>query len=85
MSGPTVTGEVKTPATDVLVYGVRPGGIACAVRAGVAVNHTGHLGGLITSGAGGWETPCAFVLSSFALLRALCVLRGENYRLYRSC
>lgn len=51
-------------SVDLVVYGATPGGIACAVRAAreglrvLLVNHTAHLGGFITSGAGGWETPC---------------------------
>ncbi len=48
---------------DLVVIGGTPGGIACAVRAAreglsvLLVNHTQHLGGFITSGAGGWEAP----------------------------
>jgi hypothetical protein len=48
---------------DFVVIGGTPGGIACAVRAAreglsvLLVNHTQHLGGFITSGAGGWEAP----------------------------
>jgi NADPH-dependent 2,4-dienoyl-CoA reductase/sulfur reductase-like enzyme len=48
---------------DLIVIGGTPGGIACAVRAAreglsvLLVNHTQHLGGFITSGAGGWEAP----------------------------
>jgi hypothetical protein len=48
---------------DLVVAGGTPGGIACAVRAAreglkvLLVNHTGHLGGFMTSGAGGWEAP----------------------------
>ena len=51
-------------SVDLMVFGATPGGIACAVRAAreglhvLLVHHTGHLGGFITSGAGGWETPC---------------------------
>lgn len=46
-----------------MVVGATPGGIACAIRAareGLAVlltNHHNHLGGFLTSGAGGWEAP----------------------------
>ena len=64
MNNPNEIDVINTPATDVLVYGATPGGIACAVRAAreglrvLLVHHTGHLGGFITSGAGGWETPC---------------------------
>lgn len=48
---------------DLVVAGGTPGGIACAVRAAreglkvLLVNHTGHIGGFMTSGAGGWEAP----------------------------
>lgn len=48
---------------DLVVVGATPSGIACAVRAareGLAVlltNHQPHLGGFLTSGAGGWEAP----------------------------
>lgn len=48
---------------DLIVVGGIPGGIACAVRGareGLSVlltHHTGHLGGFLTSGAGGWEAP----------------------------
>ena len=48
---------------DLIVIGGTPGGIACAVRAAreglsvLLVNHTQHLGGFVTSGAGGWEAP----------------------------
>ncbi|WP_043589237.1 FAD-dependent oxidoreductase [Geminisphaera colitermitum] len=54
---------------DLVVIGGTPGGIACAVRAAreglrvLLVNHTQHLGGFITSGAGGWETPCDYLRS----------------------
>ncbi len=55
--------------TDLLVYGATPGGIACAVRAAreglnvVLVDHSQHLGGFLTNGAGGWETPCDYLRS----------------------
>lgn len=48
---------------DLVVIGGTPGGIATAVRAAreglsvLLVNHTQHMGGFITSGAGGWEAP----------------------------
>ncbi len=48
---------------DLVVIGGTPGGIACAVRGAreglsvLLVNHTQHLGGFVTSGAGGWEAP----------------------------
>jgi len=55
--------DVKGQSYDLAVVGGTPGGIACAVRAAreglkvLLVNHTEHLGGFITSGAGGWEAP----------------------------
>ena len=48
---------------DLIVVGGTPGGIACAVRAArgglqvLLVNPLQHLGGFVTSGAGGWEAP----------------------------
>jgi hypothetical protein len=53
----------KRERYDLIVIGGTPGGIACAIRAareGLSVlltNHHGHLGGFVTSGAGGWEAP----------------------------
>ena len=55
--------EVNGKSYDLVVIGGTPGGIACAVRAAreglcvLLVNHTQHLGGFMTSGAGGWEAP----------------------------
>jgi hypothetical protein len=55
--------EVDGKSYDLVVIGGTPGGIACAVRAAreglsvLLVNHTRHLGGFVTSGAGGWEAP----------------------------
>jgi len=55
--------DVNGKAYDLVVIGATPGGIACAVRAAreglsvLLVNHTQHLGGFVTSGAGGWEAP----------------------------
>lgn len=55
--------DVDGKAYDLIVIGGTPGGIACAVRAAreglsvLLVNHTQHLGGFVTSGAGGWEAP----------------------------
>jgi len=55
--------DVDGKEYDLVVMGGTPGGIACAVRAArqglnvLLVNHTQHLGGFITSGAGGWEAP----------------------------
>ncbi|MCW0220641.1 MAG: FAD-dependent oxidoreductase, partial [Prosthecobacter sp.] len=57
--GPDVNGK----SYDLVVVGGTPGGIATAVRAAreglsvLLVNHTQHLGGFMTSGAGGWEAP----------------------------
>jgi hypothetical protein len=59
----TSPADVNGKAYDLVVVGGTPGGIACAVRAAreglsvLLVNHTRHLGGFITSGAGGWEAP----------------------------
>jgi hypothetical protein len=55
--------DVDGNSYDLVVIGGTPGGIACAVRAAreglnvLLVNHTEHLGGFVTSGAGGWEAP----------------------------
>ncbi|MDX9868646.1 MAG: FAD-dependent oxidoreductase [Kiritimatiellia bacterium] len=55
--------DVDGKSYDLVVVGGTPGGIACAVRAAregltvLLVNHTGHIGGFMTSGAGGWEAP----------------------------
>lgn len=55
--------EVDGKSYDLIVIGGTPGGIACALRAAregltvLLVNHTQHLGGFLTSGAGGWEAP----------------------------
>ncbi|TDU64584.1 flavin-dependent dehydrogenase [Prosthecobacter fusiformis] len=55
--------DVDGKSYDLVVIGGTPGGIATAVRAAreglkvLLVNHTQHLGGFITSGAGGWEAP----------------------------
>ena len=55
--------DVDGKSYDLVVIGGTPGGIACAVRAAreglsvLLVNHTQHLGGFVTSGAGGWEAP----------------------------
>ena len=55
--------DVDGKKFDLVVVGGTPGGIACAVRAAreglsvLLVNHTRHLGGFVTSGAGGWEAP----------------------------
>jgi len=53
--------DVDGKSYGLVVIGGTPGGIACAVRAAreglsvLLVNHTQHLGGFVTSGAGGWE------------------------------
>jgi hypothetical protein len=55
--------DVDGKSYDLVVIGGTPGGIACAVRAAreglsvLLVNQTQHLGGFVTSGAGGWEAP----------------------------
>ncbi len=55
--------DIDGKSYDLVVIGGTPGGIACAVRAAreglrvLLVNHTQHLGGFVTSGAGGWEAP----------------------------
>ncbi|HRJ07493.1 MAG TPA: FAD-dependent oxidoreductase [Prosthecobacter sp.] len=55
--------EENGKSYDLVVIGGTPGGVACAVRAAreglsvLLVNHTQHLGGFVTSGAGGWEAP----------------------------
>jgi len=55
--------DIDGKSYDLVVVGATPGGIACAVRAAreglsvLLVNHTMHLGGFMTSGAGGWEAP----------------------------
>jgi len=55
--------DVNGKSYDLVLIGGTPGGIACAVRAAreglsvLLVNHTQHLGGFSTSGAGGWEAP----------------------------
>lgn len=55
--------DVDGKTYDLVVVGGTPGGITCAVRAAreglkvLLVNHTQHLGGFSTSGAGGWEAP----------------------------
>lgn len=70
---------------DLVVIGGTPGGIACAVRAAregldvLLVNHTQHIGGFITSGAGGWETPCDYLRSP--LYAEMILGAAEHYRL----
>ena len=58
----TVRAEEESKSYDLVVVGGTPGGIACAVRAareGVSVllvNRHDHLGGIVTSGLGVWDT-----------------------------
>ncbi|HBC88656.1 MAG TPA: pyridine nucleotide-disulfide oxidoreductase [Lentisphaeria bacterium] len=48
---------------DIFILGATPAGIACGIRAAregkkvVIANHGRHIGGFMTSGAGGWEAP----------------------------
>src|SRR5215207_5073627 len=52
----------QTPAYDLCVYEATLGGIAMAVRAAreglsvLLVNHNAHLGGILSSGLGVWDT-----------------------------
>jgi len=61
------TPDTDPPAFDLVVYGATPCGIACTLRAAreglrvLLVNHSQHIGGFLTSGAGGWETPCDYL------------------------
>jgi hypothetical protein len=54
--------KAKSIHADVCIYEATPGGIAMAVRAAregmsvVLVNHQDHLGGILTSGLGVWDT-----------------------------
>jgi flavin-dependent dehydrogenase len=63
LKGAAKAKDVNGKSYDLVVIGGTPGGIACAVRAAreglsvLLVNHTQHLGGFVTSGAGGWEAP----------------------------
>lgn len=63
LQGAAIPPDVDGKTYDLVVVGGTPGGIACAVRAAreglsvLLVNHTRHLGGFMTSGAGGWEAP----------------------------
>nr|WP_306301480.1 FAD-dependent oxidoreductase [Verrucomicrobium spinosum] len=63
LEGAAKPSDVNGKSYDLVVIGGTPGGIACAVRAAreglnvLLVNHTQHLGGFVTSGAGGWEAP----------------------------
>ena len=48
---------------DVFILGATPAGIACAIRSAregkkvIITSHGKHVGGFMTSGAGGWESP----------------------------
>jgi hypothetical protein len=54
--------KAETFRADVCIYEATPGGIAMAVRAAregmsvVLVNHNDHLGGILSSGLGVWDT-----------------------------
>ena len=58
----TVRAEEESKSYDLVVIGGTPGGIACAVRAAregasvLLVNRHDHLGGIVTSGLGVWDT-----------------------------
>ncbi|OYW26243.1 MAG: hypothetical protein B7Z47_07820, partial [Chthoniobacter sp. 12-60-6] len=53
---------LRAEEADLCVYEATPGGIAMAVRAAreglsvVLVNHNAHLGGILSSGLGVWDT-----------------------------
>lgn len=55
-------GELRAEVYDVVVVEGTPGGVACAVRAArqgcrvLLVNRTDHLGGMLSSGLGVWDT-----------------------------
>ena len=55
-------GDLDGHSFDVVVVGGTPSGIACAVRAAreglnvLLVNRHGHVGGIVTSGLGVWDT-----------------------------
>ena len=54
--------EIAVKEYDLCVYEATPGGIAMAVRAAreglsvLLVNHNQHLGGILSSGLGVWDT-----------------------------
>ncbi len=60
--GPTTPGALETQPFDIAVVQATPGGIAMAVRAAreglrvLLVNHNHHLGGILSSGLGVWDT-----------------------------
>jgi len=78
---------VNGQSYDLVVIGGTPGGIAAAVRAAreglsvLLVNHTRHLGGFITSGAGGWEAPYDGLRSPLyaEMLRGISTYYRETY------
>ena len=57
-----VASALRAEEADLCVYEATPGGIAMAVRAAreglsvVLVNHNAHLGGILSSGLGVWDT-----------------------------
>ncbi len=59
---PSLATAAETLRTDLCIYGGTPGGIAMAVRAAregldvVLVNRHDHLGGILASGLGVWDT-----------------------------
>lgn len=58
----TAPDRVEAQSYDLAIFGGTPGGIAMAVRAAreglnvVLVNHNDHLGGILSSGLGVWDT-----------------------------
>jgi len=55
--------EIESAVHDLVVVGATPSGIVCAIRAAreglgvLLVSPMAHVGGFMTSGAGGWEAP----------------------------
>ena len=70
--------------TDLLVIGATPGGVACAVRAAreglrvILTSPHGHLGGMLSSGLGGWEAPYDGLRCP--IMRELRLAAEEHYR-----
>ncbi|MDR1283709.1 MAG: FAD-dependent oxidoreductase [Opitutaceae bacterium] len=72
---------------DLVVVGATPSGIVCAIRAAreglcvLLVNPMRHVGGFMTSGAGGWEAPYDGARSPLydETLRRISVYYRENY------
>src|SRR6266566_4074532 len=58
----TVRADAENKFYDLVVIGGTPGGVACAVRAAreglsvLLVNRHDHLGGILTSGLGVWDS-----------------------------